>query len=390
MAKITSFLAICFMLWGLIAGCGTSSAKPIKIGAIYNLEGSQASLDTPSVEGVKLALKELNSNGVILGRKLKLVLYDGKSDFATINKAARQLVEKDKVSLIIGFSDTDMVLAGASIAASSGVVFITSGATSPKLPEQVKDYLFLACFGDNVQASAGAEYAYNTLNLKTAALLVDSQMEYTVLLGKYFTERYVELGGQVVLQDTYYGGINNYSIQVEHIKALNEMPDMLYIAAGPDDIGAIVKQFRESGINVPVFGGDAYDTPLLAEIAGRYANDVYFTTHVFLDENSSIERVKQFVSAYKKEYGKLPENSFTALGYDTVMLAADAIQRAGSEDTNSIVSALLNTRNLQLVTGSISFENGSRIPQKSVSIVSVKEGRLALEAVVTPLKVPPP
>ena len=390
MAKIISFLAICFMLLGLIVGCGTSSPKPIKIGAIYNLEGSQASLDTPSAEGAKLALKELNSSGDILGRKLKLILYDGKSDLATISKAARQLVENDKVPLIIGFSDTDMALAGASIAASSNVVFITSGATSPKLPEQVKDYLFLACFGDNVQASAGAEYAYKTLNLKTAALLVDIQMEYTVLLAKYFTERYEELGGQVVLEDTYYGGTKDYSIQVNHLKALNKTPDMLYIAAGPDDIGAIVNQFRESGINMPIFGGDAYDTPLLAETAGKYANDVYFTTHVFLDENSSIERVKQFVSAYKKEYGKLPENSFAALGYDTVMLASDAIQRAGSEDANSIVSALLNTRNLQLVTGSISFENGSRIPQKSVSIVSVKEGRLALEAVVTPLKVPPP
>lgn len=390
MAKIASFLAIYFMLCGLIAGCGTSSPDSIRIGAIYNLEGSQASLDTPSSNGVKLALKELNSNGGILGRKLKLVLYDGKSDFTTINEAAKKLVEKDKVSLIIGFSDTNMVMAGASIAANSGVVFITSGATSPMLPEQVKDYLFLACFGDNVQASAGAEYAYNTLGLKTAAMLIDSKMEYTILLAKYFTKRYEEMGGQVVLQDTYYGGTNNYSIQIGHIKALNTMPDMIYISAGPDDIGNIVKQFRESGINVPILGGDAYDTPLLAEIASEYANDVYFTTHVFLDENSLIERVKQFVSAFKKEYGKLPENSFAALGYDTMMLAANAIQRAGSEEANSIVSALLDTRNLQLVTGSISFENGSRIPQKSVSIVSLKEGRLVLEAVVTPLTVPSP
>jgi branched-chain amino acid transport system substrate-binding protein len=390
MAKIISFLAICLMLLGLIAGCGTSSPKPIKIGAIYNLEGSQASLDTPSAEGAKLALKELNKNGGVLGRKLDLVLYDGKSDSATINKAATQLIEKDKVSLIIGFSDTDMVLAVASIAASSKVVFITSGATSPMLPQQVKDYLFLACFGDNVQAAAGAEYAFNTLNLKTAALLFDSQMEYTVLLQKYFTESYEELGGQVVLQDTYEGGTKDYSIQIDHIKALNKMPDLLYIAAGPDDIGTIVKQFRELDLNVPIFGGDAYDTPRLAEIAGKYANDVYFTTHVFLDENSSIEVVKQFVSAYKKEYGKLPENSFAALGYDTLMLAADAIQRAGSEDANSIIIALLNINNLQLVTGSISFKNGSRIPQKSVSVVSVKEGRVALEAVVMPLEVPSP
>jgi len=141
---------------------------------------------------------------------------------------------------------------------------------------------------------------------------------------------------------------------------------------------------------VPIFGGDAYDTPLLTEIAGEYANDVHFTTHVFLDENSSIERVKQFTSAYQKEYGKRPENAFTALGYDTVILTADAIERAKSDDASSILSALHNTRNLQLVTGNISFENGSRIPQKSVTIVRVEKSRFTLATVVIPSEVPPP
>lgn len=390
MAKIASIIAICVIFSGIFAGCGKSSPEPIKIGAIYNLEGSQASLDILSANGAKLAVKELNGKGGLLGRQLRLVLYDGKTDPSVISKAARDLVEKDKVSVIIGFSDTDMVLAGASIAANAGVVFITSGATSPKLPEQVKDYLFLACFGDNVQASAGAEYAYKELNLKTAALLVDSKMEYTVLLAKYFKERYVELGGTIVLEDTYNGGTRDYSVQIDELKALENMPDMLYIASGPHDIGNIVKQFRQSGINMSIFGGDAYDTPLLTEIAGEYANNVYFTTHVFLDENSSIERVKQFTSAYQKEYGKQPENGFTALGYDTVILTADAIERAKSDDASSILSALHNTRNLQLVTGNISFENGGRIPQKSVTIVRVEKGHFTLAIVVTPSEVPPP
>ena len=100
-------------LLGLIAllfiiGC-EKKTETIKIGAIYNLEGSQMFLDFPSSEGAKLAINELNKSGGIFGKKLELILLDGKTDIPTIKAAAKQLIEKDKVSAIIGFSDTDMV-----------------------------------------------------------------------------------------------------------------------------------------------------------------------------------------------------------------------------------------------------------------------------------------
>jgi branched-chain amino acid transport system substrate-binding protein len=173
------------------------AAGPIKIGAIYNLTGAQASLDVPSTNGAMLAIKEINAAGGLLGRPVELVLYDGKTDAATISNAATKLTESDQVIAMLGFSDSDQTLAAAPIAAKAGVVFVTSGATSPKLPEQVPDYLYMACFGDNVQAAAGAEYAHNTLGAKTAYLLIDKDMEYTLLLGKYFKERFTELGGNV-------------------------------------------------------------------------------------------------------------------------------------------------------------------------------------------------
>ena len=159
------------------------AGEPVKIGAIYNLTGAQASLDGPSANGAKLAVKEINEAGGVLGRPLEMVLYDGKTDAATIGTAATQALESDKVVAMLGFSDTDQVLAAAPIAAKGGVMFVTSGATSPKLPDQVPDYLYMACFGDNVQAAAGAEYGVNTLKAKTAYLLVDKGMEYTLLFG---------------------------------------------------------------------------------------------------------------------------------------------------------------------------------------------------------------
>jgi branched-chain amino acid transport system substrate-binding protein len=366
------------------------AVSPIKIGAIYNLAGAQSSLDSPSANGAMLAVKELNGRGGILGRELCLALYDGKTDTGTITACAHRLIGTDRVCAIIGFSDTDMVLAAAPVAAEAGTVFITSGATSPKLPGEVPEYLFLACFGDNVQAAAGAEYATAHLGLKTAYLLVDDEMEYTRLLAAYFKERYTELGGAILLEDTFNSSATNFSAQIAALKGLDQTPELLYIASGPDEIGTIVKQFRDAGVTQPILGGDAYDTPELVRVAGAATSNVYFTTHALLDEATGTERAKAFIAAYQAEYGVAPENAFAALGYDTVMLLADAIARAGSDEPDAILRALEATKDWEGVTGSISYEQGSRIPKKGVTIVSVVNGTFMYSQTVVPEKVPAP
>jgi branched-chain amino acid transport system substrate-binding protein len=368
----------------------STAADPIKIGAIYNLTGGMASLDVPASNGAKLAAKEINAAGGVLGRDLELVMYDGKTDAATIGNAATQLVESDKVVIMIGFTDSDMTLAAAPIAAKAGIVFLTSGATSPRLPEQVPEYLYMACFGDNVQAAAGAEYAYNTLKATTSYLLIDKGMEYTLGLGKYFKDRFTELGGKIVLEDTYQTGDKDYSAQITKVKKLGTLPDILYIAAGPDEVGVIVKQFRDAGIEKPIFGGDGDDTPLLVQIAGKGADNTYFSTHSLMDPQLGTDAVKTFIAAYQAEYKTPPENAFAGLGYDTVKLLADAIKRAGSDDPKAIREALQQTTNLPGVTGIITYQAGSRIPQKGVTMILVKDGKFTLAAEVVPEKVPAP
>lgn len=375
----------------LAVGCGgKGGGNTIKIGMIYNMTGAQASLDAPSANGAKLAAKEINAAGGVLGKKIDLVAYDGKSDAATIANSATQLTQTDKVVAMLGFSDSDMVMAAAPTAAKAGIVFVTSGATSPKLPEQVPDYLYLACFGDNVQAAAGAEYAFNTMKAKTVYLLIDKGMEYTLLLGKYFKDRFVELGGKVALEDNYQTGDKDYSAQITKLRGLKTAADMLYIAAGPDDVGTIVKQFRDAGVKKPIMGGDGYDTPLLVQVGGAGAENVYFTTHSLMDASLGTDAVKAFIAAYQAEYKTPPENAFAGLGYDTVKLLADSIKRAGSADPKKIREALNATKDLPGVTGAITFQPGSRIPQKGVTVILVKDGKFTLAQEVVPQKVPTP
>jgi branched-chain amino acid transport system substrate-binding protein len=384
----------------LLVGCATlvhthqvqaeSKNEPVKIGAVYNLSGSQASLGRPSLNGSLLAVAQLNARGGLLGRRVELIAVDGESDPALIADGTRRLVHVPGLSAITGLSDTTMVLAAAPIAEKARVVFLTSGATSPRVPIEFPNYYFMACFGDNTQAAAGAEYAVSALGARTVYLLSDETTDYTVLLAKYFAERYLQLGGQIVGDDTYSAGTTDFSAQIARLEGLSTPPDVIYVASGPDEIGSLVKQLREAGVDEPIVGGDGYDTPLLLEIAGAAANAVYFTTHTLFDRAQATPLQKRFIDAYQAKFGNPPESSFAGLGYDAVNLLAAAIELAGSAKQKAVADALEATRDFQGVTGTLSFAPGVHIPEKQVTIVRVQDGTLNLAAILTPQAVPQP
>ena len=374
------------LLFGVQFAFASKESNVVLIGVIENLTGSQASLDAPSLNGVKLALKEVNDAGGVLGKEVKIEVRDGKSDPATLAVAAEELVRKHVVAMT-GLSDTTMVLAAAPAAQKAGIPFVTSGATAPTLPDEVGDCLFLEPFGDNVQAAAAAEFSYNDLGARTVWILYDKAMDYTLLLQKYFAERFKELGGKVVASDTYQTGDTDFRAQLTRLKALNPQPDILFISSGPDDIGTIVKQVRELGINQPIVGGDGYDTPLLVQVAGpEYANNVYFTTHISFKS----PKAKEFVKKYKAMFGHEPENAFAALGYDAFNLIIDAIKRAGKADPKAVKEAIASTKGFEGVTGTINYPPGKRVPQKSTTIIEVKNGKFVFVKEVMPQKIPAP
>ena len=370
-------------------GAPAAGGEPIKIGGGFALTGDESALDLPAANGAKLAAKEINAAGGVLGRPIDLIIHDSQYKMDITAQIAKQFVEQDKVVAVIGFTDTDSVLAAGPTIQGAGLPFITAGATSPKIPTQVGDLMFLACFGDNVQAAAGAEYGFKQFG-KNAYLLWDKGVEYTTLLGGYFKARFTELGGTIVLEDQYDDKATDFSAQIAKVKALPQQPDFYYIAAMPYNVGPVIKQFRDAGITGPIVGGDGYDTPDLVSVAGRAAENVFFTTHALMDPTGGTEGIKKFIAAYKAEYGHDPENAFAALGYDAMYLLADAIKRAGSTDAAAIKKAIEETRSFPGITGSISFSPTAHVPQKGVTIIAVKDGKFTLAAEVVPEKVPAP
>jgi branched-chain amino acid transport system substrate-binding protein len=387
--KLFAVLVIATLLLTACGGGGGGAQGTIKIGGGFALTGDESSLDLPAANGAKLAVKEINAAGGVLGKQIDFIVHDTKYDMSVTAQVAKQFVEQDKVIAVIGFTDTDSVLASGPTIQAAGLPFITAGATSPKIPSQVGDMMFLACFGDNVQAAAGAEYSYKNFG-KNAYLLWDKGVEYTTLLGGYFKSRFTEMGGTIVLEDSYDDKATDFSAQIAKVKALPQQPDFYYIAAMPYNVGPVVKQFRDAGLTGPIVGGDGYDTPDILSVAGDAANGVWFSTHALMDSTGGTDGIKKFIAAYNKEYGHDPENAFAALGYDSVYLLVDAMKRAGSTDAQAIKKALEETKDFAGITGSITFSADSHVPQKGVTLIDIKDNKFTLGAEVVPEKVPAP
>lgn len=366
-----------------------ASGEAIKIAGGFALTGDGSLLDLPAANGAKLALKEINAAGGVLGRPLELVVRDSEYKMNVVARIAQQFVEQDKVVSGIGFDDTNSMLAAGPAFQKAGLPFITVGATSPKIPQQVGDMIYLACFGDNTQAAAGAEYATENFG-KNAYLLWDRDVEYTTLLAGYFRSSFTEPDGCILLEDSYADNATDFSAQIARLKSLPKQPDFYYISAMPYNAGLIVKQFRDAGLTGPIVGGDGYDTPDIVSIAGNDSDNVFFSTHALMDAQKGTERIRRFIAAYNKEYGHDPENAFAALGYDTMHLMADAIKRADSTNPQAIQKAIQDTKDFPGITGDISYPGGVHVPQKMVTIIAVKDGKFTLGGELMPEKVPAP
>lgn len=358
----------------LLAGCSPGGDGgdngEIVVGAVYSITGSQASIDEPGYNGFKLAAKQINEAGGINGKQIRVAFSDAASDSTTLTNVVSELIENQGAVALGGTNDSTFALAAGPIAQAAGIPFVASGATLPTLPDQVGDNMFMACYGDDLQAQAVADYSTEELAAKTAWALVDKAYDFTTALNKFFQERFIANGGEIVLEDSYKSGDTDYSAQIARLQALPTPPDVLFVSAIPNEAGIITQQIREAGFTQPIVSGDGYDTPLVADVAGENSKDVYFSTHVSLQSEDEV--VQNFVTAYTDEYGTAPENAFAALGYDTMNLIADALKRASDvTDPAAIRDALASTKDLVSVTGTISFAGDSRKPSKSVTIMEI-------------------
>ena len=313
------------------AGAAAAPAgDAIKIGGGFALTGDESVLDLPAANGAKLAAKEINAAGGVLGKPIDFIVHDSQYKMDVTAQTAKQFVEEDKVIGVIGYTDTDSVLASGPTIQKAGIPFVTAGATSPKIPSQVGDMMFLAAFGDNVQAAAGAEFGLEKFG-KTAYLLYDKGVEYTTLLGDYFKQAFTDLGGTVVLEDSYDDKATDFSAQIAKVKALPEQPAFYYVAAMPYNVGTVVKQFRDAGITGPDHRRRRLRRSVV-DRGGRGGGQRCLLQHARAQRSHGRQRgLQEVLCGLQQGIWPRAENAFAALGYDSVYLFADALKRAGCD-----------------------------------------------------------
>ncbi len=375
---------LCAVLVPLLFSALPAASEPVKIAALYNATGGMGSIDAPGLRGAELAARDINARGGVGGRRIEIVAFDTATDPQAAAEAAQKALAAGVVAGV-GYGDTNFVLAAAPLFMEKKVPFITSGATHPDLPRRLGRNFFMVPFGDDDQAHAIADYAREDLRVKKVAVWTDCTMDFTTALSGYFTKRFTARGGLVVLEDSFRAGDRDFSTLVTRLQKAEPAPDAVFVAAVPDEAGVIVKQIRQAGLALPILSGDGFDTGLVTTVPGpALANDVYFSTHTF--RGDARPKVQRFIAAYRAAYGVDPESAFAALGYDAVMLVADAYRREGRGDARTLAKALRGTRHFEGVTGKIDYSRKSGVPRKAVSIIGVHGGAYTVEEVWRPGK----
>jgi len=382
-------LLIVVMTVSLLSGCGgggkeqsgnesgknAEAADEIVIGIYLPMTGQNAAGGQMSMEGINLAHEQ---KGEVLGKPIKIVLVDDKSDKVEAANAVTRLIDKEKAVGIIGSYASYLAIPGSEVANKAGIPMVANTATNP-LVTQNKEFVFRACFIDPLQGTALANYAVEDLGAKTAMIILDRANDYSVGLANYFKQAFEKATGNEVEEIKYNSGDQDFSAQLTVVKGKN--PDVLFIPAGSyGDAGLIAKQARDLGITSVFMGGDTWDTPEFAEIGGEAIEGSYFSTH--FDPEQTTESAKAYCQAFEKKYNKA-SSSAAALSYDAYMLLVDAIERANSTDPVAIKDALAGVKDFQGVTGVINFdENGD--PVKDVVIEQIANAKFNFIKTVRP------
>lgn len=351
------------------------SAAPVKIGAVYCNAGQQKALDEPSWRGAQAAVALRNKSGGINGRPVELILIAADSSPAAVASAVRSALQANPdMAALVGLSDSDLALAAGREASKAGKVFVTSGATSPLLPNQVGGRFFLACFGDNVQAAAAAEWL-RAKGAKRVAVVYDKGKIYTRLLRRYFTEAFEAAGGFVTSVVAFRPG------EAIGLPEDWQSCDAVFVSAeSADEAARAIAKLRGAGFTGPVVGGDGYDNPDFWT-GNPLAKNVFYTTHAYPARGPGAAD-PAMLSAFRGNYRGTPD-AFSGLGFDAARVVMDGLARSERDLARQIQQGT----DVAGVTGRIAYRGRSRVPSKPVAIIDAQRPRQMLRQ-VTPSRVP--
>ena len=372
--KVFSVLLASAVMLGALTGCGSDKkeeakdADVIKIGVFLPLTGDNAAGGELELRGIKLAHARYNE---VLGKKVELVVGDNKSDKAEAASVAARLIERDKVTAIVGSYGSSLSMAAGSIVKESKVPAIGTSCTNPQVTAN-NDYYFRACFIDPFQGTVMANYAYNQ-GYRKVAIVQEVSNDYSVGLAKFFREAFTKLTNDkecIVDVANYQTGDKDFTAVLTNLKTQN--PDAVFAPGNFTESALLIKQARQLGIDVTFMGGDTWETQEFIDVGGKEVEGAVLST-AFDRDKASTEEAQVFLKAYVDEY-KAEPSALSALGYDAYLIAINGIKNANSTDPQKVRDAIAATKDMEAVTGKTTLdENGDAI--KAAVIKTVKDAK---------------
>lgn len=353
-------------------------AEPeVRVGVNLELSGFTGPFGQSALSGMHMAVNKINRLGGIKGHKVQLIVRNNALSRAGAQRETIKLITEDKVVAILGAITSVNTLAILPIASERHIP-----ATHPRITMengQVREYAFRTCFSDPYQGTVAARFALRSLHAQQAAILTEWTSQYSRTASETFDKTFVSQGGQVVLKAGYVRDQQDYTDLIERLREV--APEVVFIPGYYPEVGALIRQAHQAGIHSVFLGVDGWDSLRLISIAGADAlKNAFFINHYFPGDPDP--KVAEFIAEYEKEYYSTPD-VMAALGYDSVMLLADAMKRAKTLSPQDIRDALAATRKLALITGPLSYTADHEV-MKSAVVIGFQEGKQSFKERMNP------
>lgn len=376
------FLKIGVSLAAMVVATATGALAEdvLKIGFAGGFTGYLAPYDQPTLQGVELAVDEINKAGGIDGKlKLEVITRDMRSEIAQSAVMAQELVDQG-INVMLAPCDVDPAVAAGQIAQAAGIPTIAPCASTPTLPGIVGDYMFANYTADNLQGTALADFAIQQ-DYKSALVLISKDTPYTEKLPGYFAKVFEAKGGKIAATVEFKMGQQDFSAEVTKIKQVSPAPDVIMTSAYEPDFPAFIKQLRSAGVTTPVLGSDGIDSPTTLAL-GDIAEGVVFANAGFPSDGSPLAK---FNANFKAHFGQDSSTVYNATGYDAIKVIEAAVKAAGGKtDGKSLRDAIDNLENVAVATGTITYKGMNRVPLRVVALNRIVGGQKTHVADVVP------
>lgn len=342
-AKKRLCAAICSLIIAILFGAlftpVVSAEEPYRknliIGFVGPVTGDESQYGKPIAEGITLAAEEFNKAGGINGEKIEVLIRDNMGALGETNAALDEFVQK-KVTAIIASPSGWTTFAPVSVANRTWTIFMSVG--TQRHIGKSGPFVFRNCLSDDIAIDASIKYSTEKLGYKRYALITSMvDDEATLEAAGFYKKALQKYGGEIVVEE-----FTNFDIglsdAVSMIKkaATGSVDAVIY--AGNDQNGAeLLKELRKQGVNAPLVGGEGLKTSNFLKRSGKAAiGTILYTSFTTLSKD---KKSQAFTKNYRAATGRYPD-PLAALGYDSFMLIAEALKRAGTTEPMKVVDSL--------------------------------------------------